>query len=381
MVGLTSRLIRTVLLNKRTLIIAGLLTAGLLFYTGFLWKFSRTNLTSSVVNYLGKSLPQSAVVGSLCNCTASCLSQPTALLTVISDKQATRTFDEADIKTLGVHSDNVHLLDQVREDSETQCVGRTKKFPQAIVIGVKKGGTRALINMLKIHPEICAAKTEIHYFDREENFFEGVQWYIDRMPLTSKIQITIEKSPSYFIGNEVPLRMSMLSPQVKLLLIVRNPIERLVSDFVQLDSKQLKKNGNRNTFEELVFHSSGEVNENYLPVSVSMYDIHFQKWLKHFNLKQIHIVDGDALIGNPTTELQKAEKFLGVSAYFHADMFYFNETKGFYCWKKSGKSTCLGDGKGREHPSLSDRVYSKLHEFFSPHNENFFTLCQCQFNW
>ena len=257
----------------------------------------------------------------------------------------------------------------------------SQRFPQAIIIGVKKGGTRALTNMLKIHPDICAARTEIHYFDREENFFKGIQWYIDKMPFTKKNQITIEKSPSYFVVDKVPLRISLLSPHVKLFLIVRNPIERLVSDFVQLDSKQVKQNGNRYTFEELVFHSSGEINEHYSPVAVSMYDIHFQKWLKYFNREQIHIVDGDALVENPFPELQKAEKFLGVSTYFHKEMFYFNESKGFYCWKRSGKPTCLGDGKGRQHPALSDSVRSKLQTFFLPHNENFFQLCQYKFSW
>lgn len=380
--GFTSHLIRNVLLNKRSLIVGGVLLVGLI-YIACSWKFSRSKLTSSVATFLGTSLPRSAIAVSQCNCTPSCLSHPTALLTPISDKRTTKILNEADIKTQKVHSDhdNVLVHDQVGEDNAKYCVGRNQRFPQVIIIGVRKGGTRALINMLKIHPEISAAKTEIHYFDREENFFEGVQWYIERMPLTTKNQITIEKSPSYFVVNEVPLRMYMLSPQLKLLLIVRNPIERLVSDFLQLDSKRFKKNGNRYTFEELVFHSSGEVNEHYSPVSVSMYDIHFQRWLKHFNLKQIHIVDGDALIENPITELQKTETFLGVTPYFREGMFYFNESKGFYCWKNSGKSTCLGDGKGREHPSLSNSVHSRLYEFFSPHNENFFKLCQCQFNW
>lgn len=267
------------------------------------------------------------------------------------------------------------------EDSERCSVGHAQRFPQAIVIGVRKGGTRALINMLKVHPEICAAKTEIHYFDREENFLKGVQWYIEKMPYTNKKQVTVEKSPSYFVTDEVPFRVSLFSPQMKLLLIVRNPIERLVSDFVQLDSKRLKQNGNRYAFEELVFQSSGEINEHYSPVAVSMYDIHYQKWLKYFDREQIHIVDGDALVKNPFPEIQKAEKFLGVSTYFRNEMFYFNESKGFYCWKKSGKSTCLGDGKGREHPPLSDSVWSKLYTFFSPHNNNFFHLCQCNFSW
>ena len=343
--------------------------------------FSSAPFTSSVAFFGTTSLPCSSLTRSNCNCTKSC--QSTVLLTSAGNKlDSSGTAVEPVLNRGDVKLSGIRVIDQEREYSESPShVGRTKKFPQAIIIGVKKGGTRALINMLKIHPQICAAKTEVHFFDKEENFLNGVQWYIERMPSTSKNQVTIEKSPSYFVVDEVPLRMSMLSPQVKLLLIVRNPIERLVSDFLQLDSKRLKKNGYRYTFEELVFHSSGEVNKHYPPVYVSMYDIHFQRWLKYFNLEQILIVDGDALIANPIHELQKAEKFLQVSNYFNSEMFYFNETKGFYCWKKLAKSICLGDGKGREHPSLSESVRLKLHNFFSPHNDFFFNLSQSSFNW
>ena len=371
---LTNHLIRITPLNKRTLIICGAIFICVILYLTYSWKFSRTNLSSSVVTLLGTSLPRSSAERK-CNCTISC---PT-ILTSTFDRQAASDrgmsqMDHHNMETIGE-------VDQADEDNDRYCVGLAQRFPQAIIIGVRKGGTRALINMLKIHPEIFAARTEIHYFDRDENFFKGVQWYIEKMPFTNKNHITIEKSPSYFVVDHVPQRISLLSQQLKLLLIVRNPVERVVSDFLQLDSKRLKKNGNRYPFEELVFRSSGAVNERYSPVSISMYDIHFQRWLKYFSLEQIHIVDGDALIENPIPELQKAEKFLGVSAYFNENLFYFNETKGFYCWKKSGRPTCLGDGKGREHPTLSTSVRSKLQNFFAPHNENFFHLCQCHFSW
>lgn len=50
-----------------------------------------------------------------------------------------------------------------------------KKFPQAIIIGVKKGGTRALLEFLRIHPDVRAVGSEPHFFDR---FYEkGLEWY------------------------------------------------------------------------------------------------------------------------------------------------------------------------------------------------------------
>lgn len=51
----------------------------------------------------------------------------------------------------------------------------TKRLPQAIIVGVKKGGTRALLEFLRVHPDVRAAGAEPHFFDR---FYDnGLEWY------------------------------------------------------------------------------------------------------------------------------------------------------------------------------------------------------------
>lgn len=50
-----------------------------------------------------------------------------------------------------------------------------QRLPQVIIIGVKKGGTRALLEFLRIHPNIRAVGQEVHYFDR--NYERGLDWY------------------------------------------------------------------------------------------------------------------------------------------------------------------------------------------------------------
>lgn len=50
-----------------------------------------------------------------------------------------------------------------------------KKLPQAIIIGVKKGGTRALLEALRVHPDVRAVGNEPHFFDR--NYEKGLDWY------------------------------------------------------------------------------------------------------------------------------------------------------------------------------------------------------------
>ena len=53
--------------------------------------------------------------------------------------------------------------------------GRTRRLPDAIIIGVKKGGTRALLEFLKVHPDVRAPGPEIHFFDRQ--YRKGLDWY------------------------------------------------------------------------------------------------------------------------------------------------------------------------------------------------------------
>uniref|UniRef100_A0ACB8EK81 Uncharacterized protein n=1 Tax=Sphaerodactylus townsendi TaxID=933632 RepID=A0ACB8EK81_9SAUR len=51
----------------------------------------------------------------------------------------------------------------------------TKRLPQALIIGVKKGGTRALLEFLRVHPDVRAVGAEPHFFDR--NYQRGLTWY------------------------------------------------------------------------------------------------------------------------------------------------------------------------------------------------------------
>lgn len=86
---------------------------------------------------------------------------------------------------------NCWTLFEYDSDSSTneQKNTRTKKLPSALIIGVKKGGTRALINALQLHPQIVAAKREVHFFDDDSMFEKGVDWYLEQMPLASDDQV------------------------------------------------------------------------------------------------------------------------------------------------------------------------------------------------
>ncbi|XP_059225567.1 uncharacterized protein LOC106094124 isoform X2 [Stomoxys calcitrans] len=112
----------------------------------------------------------------------------------------------------------------------------SRRLPQALIIGIRKCGTRALLEMLYLHPRIQKAGGEVHFFDRDENYMRGLEWYRKKMPHSFRGQITIEKSPSYFVSPEVPERVRAMNASIKLLLIVREPVTRAISDYTQLRS-------------------------------------------------------------------------------------------------------------------------------------------------
>lgn len=90
------------------------------------------------------------------------------------------------------------------------CFSLFPPVEQALVIGVRKCGTRALLEMLYLHPRIQKAAGEVHFFDRDENYWKGLEWYRKKMPHSFRGQITIEKSPSYFVTPEVSAKIPKL---------------------------------------------------------------------------------------------------------------------------------------------------------------------------
>lgn len=257
-----------------------------------------------------------------------------------------------------------------------------RKLPNSIIIGVKKGGTKALISMLDVHPNVKAAKGEVHYFDRDINYHQGKEWYLKRMPPTKQNDVCIEKSPSYFIYPLVPDRIIKLISDVKLMLIVRDPVTRTISDYTQLDAKRARKAHTRPSFEKFVLRKDGTIKDTSNVIRVSMYNMHLKRWLRHFPLERILIINGNQLVSDPYSVLVQVEQFLRIPKHFTKDMFYYNKTKGFYCWKTEEESTkCLGSSKGRKHPFVSQETLSKLRTFFRPHMKEFCSMAKVSFSW
>ncbi|XP_071964575.1 heparan sulfate glucosamine 3-O-sulfotransferase 1-like [Antedon mediterranea] len=260
---------------------------------------------------------------------------------------------------------------------------RVKKLPQVIIVGVRKCGTRALINMLGMHPDIVRPLNEVHFFDFDDNYAKGLEWYRKQMPFSHKNQITIEKTPAYFTCKKTPERVQRMNASVKIIVIVRQPTIRVVSDYIQAVVKHNNKDKPPfKNFAELVM-DNGKVDQFYKPIQTSIYCVHLSRWQQYFNKSQFHIVDGDALITDPYKEVKLIEQFLGVSDYYSPDNFYYNETKGYYCLRWGKESRCLGENKGRKslYPNISEPLIARMNEFFGPYNEIFYNQTRHRFKW
>ncbi|XP_041813307.1 heparan sulfate glucosamine 3-O-sulfotransferase 4 [Chelmon rostratus] len=255
-----------------------------------------------------------------------------------------------------------------------------KKLPQAIIIGVKKGGTRALLEALRVHPDVRAVGNEPHFFDR--NYEKGLDWYRDLMPSTLEGQITMEKTPSYFVTNHAPKRIHSMARDIKLIIVVRNPVTRAISDYTQT----LSKKPEIPTFEVLAFKNRtlGLIDASWSALRIGIYALHLESWMQYFPLSQMHFVSGERLIVDPAGEMAKVQDFLGLKRIVTDKHFYFNKTKGFPCLKKPEDSStprCLGKSKGRTHPKIEPDVIRRLHKFYKPFNMMFYQMTGQNFEW
>ena len=251
-----------------------------------------------------------------------------------------------------------------------------KRLPDAIVIGVAKCGTGALMTFLGHHPRIAMARHEVHYFSYY--FDKGIEWYKEQMEPSTGDQLTMEKTPKYFVYEESPQRIYNMNPAMKLILTVKDPVKRAMSAYTHY-AAQGKCDTKSRTFEDTVLSPRGQCEETLL--SNGVYHKHYERWASLFPQSQIHVVNGDSLITDAAKEMAKVETFLGISHYVSNRLFY-SEQKGFYCMKEiNNEVLCMDDKKGRPPPTVQQKVLKKLRKFFEPHNKIFFEMIGRSFNW
>lgn len=122
---------------------------------------------------------------------------------------------------------------------------RARLLPSFLIIGAQRAGTTSLFDSLRQHPDIVGPtageklvllRKEVHFFDLR--FSEGVEWYRSFFPLSvhrrlarlrGRDLLAGESTPYYLFHPEVPRRVAATLPDVKLIALLRDPVERAYS--------------------------------------------------------------------------------------------------------------------------------------------------------
>mmetsp|Transcript_10409 Transcript_10409/g.15586 ORF Transcript_10409/g.15586 Transcript_10409/m.15586 type:complete len:519 (+) Transcript_10409:121-1677(+) len=130
------------------------------------------------------------------------------------------------------------------------------KVPSVILVGTQKGGTEALQEYLKLHPNMTASiKYEPHFFNTVRSPHEYLNGTIPAQDIPSYIrkykkhafnmkylkshpnQTTFEKTPRYMFDRKAPYRIKSVAPDAKIIMLLRDPVERAYSHFKMKSSK------------------------------------------------------------------------------------------------------------------------------------------------
>ena len=255
-------------------------------------------------------------------------------------------------------------------------------LPDFVIIGAMKSGTTSLYDFLIKNPAIASAsKKELHYFSLQHNL--GKLWYCSNFPSnlsrhyfykkTNQRLLSGEASPTYLFYPEVPGRMREILPDAKLIVILRNPVDRAHSHY----HHSLRHNRETLSFEKAIKleeerlagvrerlirdpFSCDNHYHHYSYLRKGIYADQLENWFRHYNQKQFLILTTDDLRKNPQQTLDQISDFLGVSSFQAKNL--KNRNVGSY--KEMNKGT---------------RKF--LIEYFRPHNERLSKLLQRSFDW
>jgi hypothetical protein len=257
-------------------------------------------------------------------------------------------------------------------------------LPDFHIIGAQKSGTSSLYDCLCQHPGIIhRINKEIHFFNNFSNRHRGLAFYkahfstlAQRRNISKKIgYFPLEGEATPFIIHPwVPKWLYDAVPNSKLILIVRNPIDRALSHY------QHNKRRGRETlsFEEALESESARISSNFdhlladpdYPVgdffkfsylTRGYYDDQIKNWLGFFPIEQICVVSFENFINN------QQETALKIFQFLELPNFEISE------FPKSNQ--------GNYHCQIDSKLRRKLSEHFRLHNEQFFRIIDQNFDW
>jgi hypothetical protein len=249
------------------------------------------------------------------------------------------------------------------------------RLPNFIIVGAQKGGTSSLYRWLGEAASIeVPSKKELHFFD--DNFHRGADWYrsfFGGRDGPSDGAITGEASPYYLFHPLVPRRVKETLPQVKLIAVLRDPVQRAVSHYYHelgngVESLPLEAALDREPERlageaERMVAEPGYVSFNHRHFSYQargVYADQLRAWREHFPPDQMLVVQSERLFDDTHAEMARVLDFLGVAP---------------------EPPTSLPPWNQRSYPAIPPAIEARLADRFAPDNQRLYELIGEDFGW
>lgn len=192
-------------------------------------------------------------------------------------------------------------------------------LPNFIIAGSPRCGTTSLYYYLKQHPLLFMSDVkEVDFFNLDYRYEKGLKWYSSFFEGAQEDKIIGEASPNYMHVLSVPERIKTVLPDVKLIFLLRDPVKRAYSHYLQKYFYGIEKH----SFYKALKIESDRIGKDvvsffdYSYKYKSVYIKHLRNFNKYFNRNQMLILFSEDFYTNPINELNKILKFLGVNNNF-----------------------------------------------------------------
>jgi hypothetical protein len=181
-----------------------------------------------------------------------------------------------------------------------------------LIIGSQKSGSTSLRAFLGEHEkEIFVLNRELHFWNRDGQYQEGasLDGYLKNFAGAKPEQIKGEKSPSYLVSQEAPGRIHKHFPKVKIIAILRNPIDRAYSAYWH--GRRVGAIESTTTFGESIRNFKVNQGKPYGDLVTSgFYSEQLKRYLNYFPIEQIHVLSFESTLTQANDELHGVLKFL-----------------------------------------------------------------------
>ena len=185
------------------------------------------------------------------------------------------------------------------------------RLPQFVIIGAVKGATTWIHNQLQQNPAICLPGPEPHFFSQD--YERGLDHYLRLFDGASPNQMIGEKSADYFAHPAAAARLAATLPDARLVLQVRNPVDRAYSDY-----KMLFRRGTVTQGPEA--YLDGRVSDQPRFLEDGLYAKHLTRWLDLVNRERLHVLLFEDVVSSPVDVVKTVSTHIGAPVRFSTEV-------------------------------------------------------------